>query len=258
MDIVSHVISGAVAGAALALLLLPRHPRVGSLPLVGALGAFVPDLDAASRAPGFDATIGRWLGLPAGRVIYAGSWWYSHHHFLHSLAAGLLGAAVAAWLARSADPRRDPGHLHVGAAFLLGFCAHLAGDLPTPGSVWSGIQAFWPLSVMVGGWGWTWWWNNYDLFLVLLAMLGGLGGLLGVRDRIPAAVTRAATVVLLLGGLVVLLYQASSRTTDYAYEGDTPRYAELEDASLREQRRILGDGPFSFLATVDRVLPVSF
>jgi len=151
---------------------------------------------------------------------------------------------------------RLPAPWLAGSAFLLGFLAHLVGDLPTPASVWGGIQAFWPLPDMVGGWGLTWWWNNYDRLLILLIQLAILLALFPFRARVRAV--RAMTGVVLVTGALLLVRQLLDRETSYTYTGNTPRYAALESASLAEQRRILPDPLYGLFRQVDGWMPVPF
>lgn len=244
MDILTHTLAGAAAGAGLCLLLRPGR-CIWPGALVGALGGFLPDLDVLSRAPGFDTTLGAWLDLPPGTEIYTGTRWYSHHHLTHSLLAALAAgglALIVLWRRRE--------HRLLAGALSLGWLAHLLLDLPTPPGPWGGVQLLWPHPAMVGGLGWCWWFNNYDLLLLLagaLVALLGLGALRGRPLRARIGATSIIAGVLLLGSL-----QLHRRQVDYA----TGVYADLDQASLQEQERLLGAGPARLLRQVDQATPL--
>ncbi len=265
MDIFTHVLAGAVTGGCAALMIRGAPAQLGAALSWGALGGFLPDIDAASRVPGFDESVGRLFGLPPGSEVYAGSAWYSHHHFTHSLLAGLGAALLLAGLLGLERLLAGPGHegrrnIRIGmapAALLGGFVMHLVGDLVTPGSVWGGIQLLWPLETMVGGWGWAWWFNNYDLFLLQLAGLLGLG-LVSLVPRSSPWLAR-----LLPAGLLALLLTASFlllqlRQQDYAYRGHARDYQALEAASLMDQRRILPPELVQLMIQLDEAMPLPF
>jgi hypothetical protein len=43
--------------------------------------------------------------------------------------------------------------------------------MPTPASTWGGVNFFWPFKTYIGGTGHIWWWNNYDIFLIVVAVI---------------------------------------------------------------------------------------
>jgi len=260
MDIVTHATSGAVCGAAVALGLRGAPAPVLASLVLGGLGGLLPDLDALTRAPGYDALAAAW-GLPPGTALYFGSRWCSHHHLAHSLAAG-VGVTVALALALALGRllgERQPAEawwpvLLAPASLLAGFLAHLAGDLVTPASVWGGIQLFWPSPRMVGGWGWAWWFNNYDLLIAqAVALLGVLAASLVPRTR--PVLARALPLAVLALDLLACAVLLGLREGDYAYVGHTPDYAALEQASLDEQRRLLPPAVFERCRALDEALP---
>ncbi len=265
MDIVTHVLSGALAGGTTALVIRGARARVVVALTWGALGGFLPDIDVASRVPGFDATIGRALALQPGSVIYGGSHWYSHHHFTHSLAAALaVGLLVSGLLGLErvllgADPegRRTRNVWLAPLCVVAGYLMHLLGDLVTPGSVWGGIQLLWPSDTMVGGWGWTWWFNNYDVFLVQLVglLLLGFVALVPRTQPVMARLLPAVVLGLVVASSALLL---NLREHDYAYEGHAEDYWALEEASLEEQRRLLPPELFELMSSLDRSLALPF
>ncbi len=265
MDIITHVVAGALAGGCAALMIRGARARLAGALSWGALGGFLPDIDVATRVPGFDETFGRLLGLPPGGVIYGGSEWYSHHHFTHSLVACLvfglllasaLGLERLIWGATD-DGRRVVRIWLAPLCMSAGFLMHLAGDLVTPASVWGGIQLLWPLDTMFGGWGWAWWFNNYDLFLVqvLGLLMLGLVSLVPRPQPITARVLPAAVLALVIGACVLLL---QLRQHDYAYSGNATNYQALEAASLDEQHRLLPPGLLAAMLEIDRMVPFPF
>lgn len=252
MDLLTHIVSGAAAGTLAAHFSKRRAVGRGTIVVAGALGGMLPDVDAISLWSQFDATIGRLLHLPyPGAEIYSGRLWYSHHGFFHSLAAGLLIAALIgtiAWF--SGKKRRVPWG--VIAAFTAGFLIHLIEDMPTPASTWGGVRLWWPSPHYVGGGGQIWWWNNYDLLLIAFAVMVVNGALLAIRK------TKYVALGLFALGAVAMTVQISSRDDDYAYSGHTPRYAELEAASKAQQRAILGERLYRTMERLDAWLPIYF
>ena len=241
MDILTHTLVGAAVGTAVSLLARPGR-RSRSAILAGGLGGFLPDVDVLSRAPGFDATVGAWLGLPPGDAIYAGSHWYSHHHLTHSLVAALVAGALALALWR-----RRP---EVAGALTAGWLAHLALDLPTPPGPWGGIQLLWPHPAMVGGWGMCWWFNNYDLLLIALGSALALGALALARRRLGPRWIRLGTAALLGLAMVAGAAQLRRRGVDYvrgSYDG-------LDTASIREQHRLLPEPVAGTMERADRAV----
>ncbi|MGL4368158.1 MAG: metal-dependent hydrolase, partial [Spirochaetota bacterium] len=168
MDILTHTLSGAAAGSVLSHY-APKGflKHICILTLSGA-GGFLPDIDAVSLWSKFDATLGTLFSLQhSGRSIYFSRFWYSHHGFFHSIAAGLAasaGIALFIYLLMLLLCRKQERRMFSETAvlclsgFFLGFCAHLCGDLCTPGCVWGGIHLLWPLPYYTGGTGEIWWW----------------------------------------------------------------------------------------------------
>jgi membrane-bound metal-dependent hydrolase YbcI (DUF457 family) len=267
MDLLTHIVAGLAAGTVVAGF-SKKKGMAAHAAIVAAAGAggALPDLDAISLWSKFDATIGKLLHLDhSGAVIYAGKFWYSHHGFLHSIAAALLiacGIAAIGFLprarARGVGFRRYLGRLTpVSAGFAAGFVIHLLGDMPTPASDWGGVRLLWPLKTYVGGTGEIWWWNNYDLFLIACGTFAVGAALLilgrSARFRAPYAIAAAFA----LAGALSLV-QIHSREVDYAYTGNTNRYRQFEEASKRQQREILGERLYTAMEWFDRKLPILF
>lgn len=267
MDIITHTLSGLAAGS-VAAGFSSKGPvgHVGVVALSG-LGGALPDIDAVSLWSGFDATIGRFMHLAhSGAEVYSGTLWYSHHGFFHSLAAALLFAAIigaAGWLfgalTRKRGFKESVGKQTAAlAGFVSGFVLHLLQDMATPASTWGGVRIFWPLKSYVGGSGEIWWWNNYDLFLIAAGVFLATTTLLFLKKRSVRFETKYLIAALFAFGCIVSLSQIHARDHDYAYTGNTARYAEFEEASKRQQRDILGDRLYGAMEWLDKRLPVHF
>jgi membrane-bound metal-dependent hydrolase YbcI (DUF457 family) len=267
MDLLTHIVSGLATGTVVAGFSKKTGAAAHAAIVVAAgLGGALPDLDAISLWSKFDETIGKLLHLNhSGAVIYSGKFWYSHHGFLHSIAAALLiafGIAAFGFLLR-ARKRGIGFREYLGqrssalTGFTAGFMIHLLGDMPTPASNWGGVRLLWPLKTYVGGTGDIWWWNNYDLFLIACGTFatGAILLMAGRPARFHARYPIAAAFAL---GCVLSLVQIHSRDIDYAYTGNTDRYRQFEEASKRQQREILGERLYAGMEWFDRKLPILF
>ena len=268
MDILTHIVSGIAVSGVVAAFAKPKKLPTRRYVTAGILGGAFPDIDAFSLWSRFDATAGKWLGLShTGNEIYYGNFWYSHHALSHSIIAivfaGFLLGCMDFLYHRIRWQQNDSwGHFFntnilVYLAFVLGGLAHLACDLLTPASVWGGIQMFWPYTDYVGGWGKIWWWNNYDIFLIISA--GALLNLLmvSVSEHLFFR-ARVITIVITLFVFAGVWRQASTRTTDYAYSGHTRQYQLLENKSKKEQQRILAPRLYYIMEKVDKQLMFNF
>jgi membrane-bound metal-dependent hydrolase YbcI (DUF457 family) len=256
MDILTHTLSGLAAGTVAAGFSKRGFTAKAVIVAVSGLGGALPDLDAVSLWSGFDSTIGRFFGLTLpGADIYSGKLWYSHHGFLHSLAAGGMFALLVGLVACLIGKRRGNTPLPVGA--MAGFTIHLLEDMPTPASTWGGVRMFWPLDQYVGGTGDIWWWNNYDIFLVALAVFV-TGAILLLVQRFIRFDVRRVIIALFALGCLVSVVQIHSRDVDYAYTGHTDKYGQFETASKEQQREILGNRLYRAMEWFDNKLPVHF
>ncbi len=264
MDILTHTLSGvAVAGAVAALSNKPLSKKAVLL-CCGAMGAILPDIDTITLWSRFDAVIGTCLDMPAhGSSIYFGNYWYSHHNWTHSLAAGALGIlmiGLIAYIGRcffaktsslSSFARTQAGYLLV---FFLGYSMHLLGDLPTPGHTWRGIKLFWPMVVPVGGTGHLWWWNNYDIFILFaVCCLTTLVLLMWGHIR-KKPILRYLPSIVLAVTMMLTLYQVHQRPVRFNDTG----YAENERQSLNIQNQILGEPLYKIMVAVDQRLRFNF
>jgi inner membrane protein len=265
VDLITHMAAGALAGGCVALMIRGAAATLSGAVAWGAIGGALPDVDAVTRVPGFDQTIGLALGLQPGGVIYGGSEWYSHHHFTHSLVAAVGAALLLAGLAGlerlvfggTSDGRRIRRIWLAPVCMAAGYLLHLVGDLVTPASVWGGIQLLWPAEGMVGGWGWAWWFNNYDIFLMQLVGLLAMA-LLSLLPRSMPVLARALPGAVLVGVLAVCFGLLRARVHDYAYTGDAPDYWALEERSLEEQRRLLPSDLYQLMHSLDDAILLPF
>lgn len=269
MDIVTHTLSGVAVGT-----VVMSFSRRGFLEKTGivsisALGAALPDLDAISLWSRFDNTIGKIFGLEhSGKEIYFSKFWYSHHSFLHSALAGFL-IAISIWLCLyflgSWRTKRSFSSLIsslnkyklILIGFLSGFIVHLLGDIPTPSCVWGGINFFWPANIYIGGTGDTWWWNNYDIFIIVIMTIL-INFISATALRWMKIDAKKLTITVFILGLTLGFIQIKSRNFDFNYTGHTPRYNEFEIKSKELQVDILGDGLYNFMDSLDNKLPLNF
>lgn len=269
MDILTHILSGAAAGTLAAGLSGSR--RTGKLLIVGigGIAGALPDLDVISLWSGFDDTLGRWFRLAhSGQEIYFGKLWYSHHAFMHSLAAPLFILALAVtsgWLFKAVFNQSDRSSwwkytrkrqwLMVG--FLSAYLIHLFEDMPTPSSVWGGVAFFWPSETYIGGTGDIWWWNNYDIFLIVAGVFT-LNTCILLVSAIPKKTANRILIAVFLSGFSLAIYQVKTRGYDFGYSGHTTRYEEFEARSHQLQQEILGDKVYRLMHLFDRNLRISF
>ena len=269
MDILTHIVSGFGASAVVAAFANPKNLRKKRILAAGALGGAFPEIDVISLWSKFDATLGKWFGLAhKGNEIYYGKFWYSHHAFFHSIAGAVITGLLLMCLAyvyhciRWKEQRERlyqfySDNISVYHGFVLGCLVHVAGDLLTPASVWGGVQLFWPYAGYFGGFGKIWWWNNYDIFLIVLT-----GTLLNMVLIIFSRYlyVRAGMLTLLVALLVLtgVWLQAVTRKTDYSYSGHTRQYQLLERKSKEEQQRILNPKVYHVMENVDNSLPFNF
>ena len=267
MDIFTHISSG-IASATVVAAFTGKHPvRRWQILVAGAVGGALPDIDAISMWSHFDSTFGKLFHLShSGKIIYGEKFWYSHHAFFHSIVAALLFAVIFGWLSYSIykishRDSKDTFDVYCKNCFLLaiafttGYLIHLFGDMPTPASVWGGVNLFFPGSGYIGGSGKIWWWNNYDIYLLSVLCIAINGILLFTLKK-----KFQRTAILSIAALILLLVeiQINTRQYNYAYSGNSTRYSEMEQQSKKEQERILGKPVYSAMEWLDKHLPVPF
>ncbi len=268
MDILLHTFSG-VAVASVAANVAPlSSSRTAKLYFLGALGGALPDFDAISLWSKFDATIGAFFNLSnTGREIYFNTFSYSHHGAMHSVLFPLLLVLVIQLLRRGIHRLRKkeqpPFLLQLQqrkwgiATFILAYCVHIIEDMPTPGAVWGGVNFFWPTNAWIGGTGDIWWWNNYDLFLIVITIILVNTLILLIPSVMPKAKKVFATGVFIFG-ISLGLYQIKTRGYDFDYEGFAPAYEASEAKSKEIQREILGETVYGWMESLDEKIPLNF
>lgn len=269
MDILTHTLSGIAVGTVIASFSKRGfREKIGLIAIAGFGGAF-PDFDAISLWSKFDNTIGRLFGLHnSGKEIYFSKFWYSHHGFLHSLFAGFFIAILILLLIsliRTSRKNFSLFKLFISSkhyrlffiSFILGFTIYLFEDMSTPASVWGGVNLLWPMKSYIGGSGDLWWWNNYDLFLIvsgivlLNVLLLFISGILKINSK-------KLTTSIFIVGLTLALVQVKTRRFDFNYTGHTPKYQEYEQKSKAIQKEILGVTVYNLMLEFDNKMSINF
>lgn len=268
MDIITHTLSGVVISAAAAALTKKPLWEKGIIICCGAIGGAFPDIDVITLWSGFDTTIGTFFDLSrTGRDIYFSNYWYSHHHLTHSLAGGAMitmSALLLLYLANLVlSKNRNPfsllrGQGVYGLAFFLGYVMHLFGDLPTPGHTWKGITLFWPLSTAIGGTGHIWWWNNYDIFLLISGCCSVNIVVVMLQHIFKKPFIRYFPVIFSVVVSLAVLHQIIQRPVSFAYTGYNKKYNDHGNKSLEIQQEILGKRVYEIMVAFDRKLPIHF
>jgi len=269
MDILIHTFSGVAAGTVAAS--YSSKGFFGRLGIIGmgGLGGALPDFDVISLWSGFDSTIGKAFNLAhSGKEIYFSKFWYSHHGFLHSLAAGILIAFIFGFLFYLVNSKFKEFSLIsfrnelktrklLLLAFLSGFTIHLFEDMPTPASAWGGVNFFWPSKAYLGGSGDIWWWNNYDIFLIVIGVIL-VNTMLLIFNRFLKSKVKFLTPFIMILGIILSVYQIKNRGYDFNYAGRSSSYGEMEMKSKAIQKKILGEKTFSIMEGFDNKLKLNF
>lgn len=266
MDIISHTLTGIAVGTVSATISNSSWKGKSLIILVGGLGGALPDFDAISLWSKFDSTIGSFLGLShSGKEIYFGKFWYSHHAALHSLIAPifliLLATIIKVLLNRefkgSKILERLKKNRFLTLAFFLGFLFHLLEDMPTPASVWGGVNLLFPSSNYVGGFGNIWWWNNYDLVLIIFSVII-INLFVNVIPIHYYKIKVRSSLSIFFVGLLLFLIQINTRPVDFSYNGHTTNYDQFESQSKNIQREILGEKLYQIMTDIDNKIPLNF
>lgn len=268
MDIISHTLTGTAVGTVVASFSNKKAQHPLLVVLVASFGGVLPDFDAISLWSKFDAVFGElFLLVNSGKQIYFGKLWYSHHGALHSVMLAILLPLIflsLRYVVTNKSSLSFVGWTHCFSnkkllilAFSMGFMFHLLEDMPTPHCVWGGVRFFFPSSNYVGGWGKIWWWNNYDLFLMILSVIVMNSILLIVKSIFKVDVKKIVVLVFLVGGLFSV-YQINTRGFDFNYINHTPKYAEYELKSKKIQREILGEKVYKIMEALDNSIGLKF
>ena len=268
MDIISHTLTGVAVGTVVATISNSLWKSKGLIILLGGLGGALPDLDAISLWSKFDTTIGSFFRLShSGKEIYFGKFWYSHHAALHSLIAPiiliLLVTVINVLFTKKMKVSNVLESINTNKflilAFFFGFLFHLFEDMPTPASVWGGVNLLFPSASYIGGFGNIWWWNNYDLVLIIFSVIV-LNLCVNILPRCYYLVKVRLCVPLFLIGVVLFLVQINTRTVGFSYTGTghTVNYNKFEAQSKNIQREILGEKLFNFMVMIDNKISLNF
>lgn len=269
MDIITHTLSGLAVGTVLASFSKKGILQKTGIVMIGGFGAALPDFDAISLWSGFDSNIGNLFNLKrSGAEIYSAQLWYSHHAFLHSIFASVFIALFVGsifYIVKSKLKKLSfqkyffelKSQKLVAIAFVLGFIIHLIGDMPTPSSTWGGVKLLFPWDTYYGGAGDIWWWNNYDIFLIV-SMVVILNIIALLLTRIIKLENWKITLLIFLMGLAFSFKQIKTRDYDYSYKDHTSNFHEYERQSKNEQKRILGDKLYKLMGDLDNKIPLNF
>jgi inner membrane protein len=257
MDIITHTISGIATGSIIAAFSKSKKQRLSTLALSAIAGA-LPDFDAISLWSKFDCYIGSPLHLNhSGKEIYFSKFWYSHHAFMHSLLASLLICALLYFTIKITSNKSFSltfyTYKYHMLAFVLAYCTHLIEDMPTPSCVWGGVNFMWPSKTYIGGTGQIWWWNNYDLFLIISMVV-----LINTILLLSVLKSYKTTLAIYLTGLGLLLYQINHRPLNFNYTGHSNKYDLYEKQSLEIQKSILGNTTYNLMRKFDNHVKVNF
>lgn len=260
MDILTHTLTGLAVGTCIASFSQGGWRRSGTILLFSGLGGALPDIDAISLWSGFDQSIGKLFGLDQGKVIYSAKLWYSHHGFMHSLAVAFLIAFLIGCLfyffTRYKGKRSwrqtftTKGLILVG--FISGFILHLLQDMITPSGSWGGVRLFFPSEIYIGGTGDVWWWNNYNLFMIVLCTL--VINLIFLVILFRKSNLWKWTMTVFAAGVICFLI--GIKQINYNFNGK--KYEHCEQKSKEIQQDILGDKLYLRMVKLDNSLKIYF
>lgn len=261
MDLLTHIAAGIAVGTTIAVCSKGNAVKKITIVCGGALGGALPDIDAISLWSKFDTTFGRLFSLShTGKEIYSAKFWYSHHAFMHSLAACVLFSFILLAVIYLANRRAkkeftllSKANIAIPAAFASGYIAHLVCDMPTPASSWAGVNLFFPINVYIGGWGKIWWWNNYDIFLISSGVIA-VNVLLLIFSNVLKHKHRYFSFVLLAAAATAVAIQISTRDFDF----NSHTYQECEAQSKKIQKKIVGKTLYDKMEKFDDAIPLYF
>jgi membrane-bound metal-dependent hydrolase YbcI (DUF457 family) len=261
MDILTHAISGLAVGTAV--VGISQKSKIGSLKIIGisVLGALLPDIDTVTMWSKFDGTFGKLFHLSyQGCDIYSMKLWYSHHGFFHSIIAALLFTFILGLVIYLFNKKQInnfsfavKNNLPVLIGFFAGFFIHLLEDMPTPSSSWGGVRLFFPLKAYIGGSGDIWWWNNYDVFLIVLVVLLINCLILAIQYMFKLKIGKM-TVLFFFVGVISCFIQIKSRKFDF----NNYTYQKCEQKSKEIQQHILGTKLYKLMIDFDNRIKLNF
>ena len=266
MDILSHTFSGLAIGATAIHFSNKDIKHKFLIVLVSGVAAFFPDLDVISYWSGFDSSIGEWFNLKdLGVNIYHQKRWYSHHGLFHSLFMAIVFCFFCVLISLffngwTTFKNRFRANIPFYSSVFLAYLVHLFEDMPTPDFVWGGVAFMFPSMNYWGGTGHIWWWNNYDLFLIItftfLMLL-----ILGLIGKILKKSMKWIALSVFLTATGAYLYQITNRKYDFNYTGFSEHHAKWhqnEEQSKKIQMEILGKDLYTIIERFDNSLPIWF
>jgi membrane-bound metal-dependent hydrolase YbcI (DUF457 family) len=269
VDILTHIISGVAFGTVVSSLSKGGlKEKIGFL-AIGGFGSALPDIDAISLWSKFDSTFGRLFGLShSGKEIYSAKFWFSHHGFMHSFMACLIFGFLIGliyYLIQSRFQKLTLKDLYKSMMsnklyliiFIVGFCLHLLEDIPTPSSSWDGIDLLWPSKTYIGGTGSIWWWNNYDIFLIVMSVII-INLLVLFVSKLLKVDSFKITMAVFVAGFVLTTNQIRTRDFDFNYKGNAIIHDYYEYKSKEIQKQILGNQLYEFMIGFDSKLKINF
>ncbi len=258
MDILTHTISGMAAASVVANVSHQKFIGKVKILITGAVAGGLPDIDVITAWSGFDGTFGRWFNLTiSGHEAFSAKLWYSHHAFFHSLLASVIFGLMLGMTMYAVKSKFKLSKLTLLSvipfvlAFVLGFNMHLLEDMVTPSGGWGGVAYLWPSKIYVGGFGNTWWWNNYDIFLLAngVVLVNVIFFFVNKRQFI-----KVSSIFVFVVGFTLGTIQIKSRNYNFNSRGDINK----ETLSKEIQEDILGEKVFKGMETLDKVIPVAF
>lgn len=251
MDILSHGLTGIALSTAVATHIKGNWKRKAWVISAGGFGGILPDVDVISKWSGFDGTFGKWFNLnQRGNEIFSDTHWYSHHVFTHSLVGALTFSLIGFLIYYTYKKALTSGNISnvkwYVSAFFFGYLGHLVEDMITPSGPWGGIAFFWPSTTFIGGWGKVWWWNNYDLFLII-----GITVTLNFTLFITQYKSKVLTKISLLVAVLLFTFQIERRSIDFN------NHKGKEALSQELQIKYLGLPIYKIMQRLDNMLPVA-
>ena len=266
MDLISHTLTGVAVGTVASSFSKSKWYTKIWIVVIGGFGGALPDFDALSLWSKFDQTIGSLFNLThTGKQIYFGKFWYSHHGAFHSLLTPIFISLVTISIITLINQYKtlDDIKHHFTTnklkyyAFCVGFTFHLFEDMPTPASVWGGVNFLFPSDNYIGGYGKIWWWNNYDLVLIIVSIISINTGFNFIKNTYYKIRTRL-TIVTMIIGITLGGFQVMTRPIDFNYTGHTQKYNVYEQESKEIQKDILGESLYRIMVDIDNMIPLYF
>lgn len=265
MDILSHTFSGLAIGATAIHFSKGGFRYKSILVLTCGIAAFFPDLDVISQWSGFDSTFGEWFDLSeSGKSIYHQKRWYSHHALFHSITMAIVFVLMVLGIMKLIFKKDWKNVVEENKIFLIAvfvsYLAHIFEDMPTPDFVWGGVAFLFPSENYWGGKGYIWWWNNYDLFLIIIGVFFVNLNLKLWSKLLKVNLHKIAGFILLLG-VGLYLHQMFTRPYDFNYsgmKGHNEVWRVNETRSKEVQKEILGEDIYNLMEGFDQSISIWF